>query len=105
MRAIGITAETSEKPDYAAALAFELHHSVLYENDLEVKVRWWDFIFNCGPVLIKSSFQIVYYFNSEDKFPKVIPIPGCESPCSLTDFTKTFQFLMVHNYEEMCQVF
>lgn len=38
MRALGVVGETSEKPDYAAALVFELHHSVLYENDFEVKV-------------------------------------------------------------------
>lgn len=85
MRAIGVIPETSAKPDYASALVFELHHSVLYENDFEVK--------------------LVYYFNSEDKFPKDIPIPGCENPCSLTDFAKTFESLMVHNYEELCQVF
>lgn len=55
-------------------------------------------------VLLPPS-QLVYYFNSEDKFPKEIPIPGCESPCSLTDFTKAYEFMMVHNYDEMCQVF
>lgn len=107
MRALGVTSETSEKPDYASALVFELHHSVLYENDLEVQVRE---LCNCVLNLFISSnprFQIVYYFNSEDKFPKVIPIPGCERPCSLTDFTKTYQLLMVnkHNFEELCQVF
>lgn len=49
--------------------------------------------------------QLVYYFNSEDKFPKEIEIPGCDYPCSLTDFAKAVEYLMVHNYEELCQVF
>lgn len=39
MRALGVIGETSEKPSYAAALVFEMHHSVIYENDFEVKVR------------------------------------------------------------------
>lgn len=107
MRALGVTAETSEKPDYAAALVFELHHSVIYENDFEVKVGkklniFMNYLeFN----QINLYLQLVYYFNSEDKFPKAIPIPGCEYPCSLTDFAKAFEFIMVHNYDEMCQVF
>lgn len=39
MRALGIIADTAEAPDYAAALVFELHHSVIYEDDFEVKVK------------------------------------------------------------------
>lgn len=105
MRAIGITSETSEKPDYASALVFELHHSVIYENDYEVKVSDHKVFISNGDKNILLSFQLVYYFNSEDKFPKVVDIPGCESPCSLTDFSKAFEYLMVHNYDELCQVF
>lgn len=38
MRAMGISSDTSEKPDYGATLVFELHHSFIYEDDFEVKV-------------------------------------------------------------------
>lgn len=38
MRALNIIDQTSRKPDYAAALLFELHHNPKLENDLEVKV-------------------------------------------------------------------
>ncbi|GAB0097757.1 lysosomal acid phosphatase [Sergentomyia squamirostris] len=84
MRAIGIINETSRKPDYAATIVVELHHSVIYEDDFEVK--------------------IVYYFNSEDKFPKELSIPNCESPCSLTAFARTMETLIVRNYNEICQI-
>lgn len=38
MRSLGVLEETSRKPDYASALVFELHHSVIYDDDFEVKV-------------------------------------------------------------------
>ncbi len=38
MRALGIIDQTSMKPDYASALVIELHHSVTYKDDFEVKV-------------------------------------------------------------------
>lgn len=45
MNAIGIIAETSRKPEYAATIVVELHHSVIYEDDFEVKVFeiFWEF--------------------------------------------------------------
>uniref|UniRef100_A0A1B0CQF8 Uncharacterized protein n=1 Tax=Lutzomyia longipalpis TaxID=7200 RepID=A0A1B0CQF8_LUTLO len=85
MRAIGVIEETAKVPEYAATIVVELHHSVIYEDDFEVK--------------------IVYYFNSEDKFPKELSIPNCESPCSLTAFSKSVDNLIVRNYDEACQLF
>lgn len=38
MRALNIIDQTTRKPDYTAALHFELHHNPHLENDLEVKV-------------------------------------------------------------------
>lgn len=38
MRALGIVDQTAKKPDYSSALIFELHHSVTYDDDFEVKV-------------------------------------------------------------------
>lgn len=40
MRALGIIDDTADKPDYASALVFELHHSVTYDDDFEVKVSF-----------------------------------------------------------------
>uniref|UniRef100_A0A1L8DYX7 Putative lysosomal & prostatic acid phosphatase n=1 Tax=Nyssomyia neivai TaxID=330878 RepID=A0A1L8DYX7_9DIPT len=85
MRAIGVIEETAKMPEYAATIVVELHHSVIYEDDFEVK--------------------IVYYFNSEDKFPKELSIPNCESPCSLTAFSKSIEKIIVRNYDEDCQLF
>lgn len=39
MRALGIIDQTANKPDYAATLVFELHNSITYADDFEVKVR------------------------------------------------------------------
>lgn len=85
MNAMGILDETSHKPDYAAALVIELHHSYLYTDDMEVR--------------------IVYYYNSEDKFPKEIPIPGCDHPCSLNNFEKTMTNIVLReDYDEICKI-
>ncbi|XP_063706342.1 venom acid phosphatase Acph-1 [Culicoides brevitarsis] len=85
MHAMGILEETSRKPDYAATLVIELHHSYLYRDDMEVR--------------------IVYYYNSEDKFPKEIQIPGCDHPCSLTNFGKAMSNIVLReDYDEACKI-
>lgn len=38
MRALDIISQTSRKPDYTAALYFELHQNPTLDGDLEVKV-------------------------------------------------------------------
>lgn len=38
MRALGIIDQTAMKPDFGSALVLELHHSVTYKDDFEVKV-------------------------------------------------------------------
>lgn len=38
MRALGIEKQTSLKPEYAAALVVEMHHSMIFDDDFEVKV-------------------------------------------------------------------
>lgn len=38
MRALNIIDQTANKPDYAATLVFEMHNSITYEDDFEVKV-------------------------------------------------------------------
>lgn len=85
MNTIGILGETTPKPDYGATLAIELHHSYLYRDDLEVK--------------------LYYYFNTEDRFPKEIPIPNCDHPCSLTNFESAMsKILLRDDYDEICQI-
>lgn len=39
MRALNIIDQTSQKPDFASALYFELHHNDVLAGDYEVKVR------------------------------------------------------------------
>lgn len=43
MRALAIDEQTSRKPDYGATLVMELHHSVNFEEDFEVKVNYWTY--------------------------------------------------------------
>lgn len=38
MNSLNIIDQTTKLPDYASALAFELHHSSLFKDDFEVKV-------------------------------------------------------------------
>lgn len=38
LRAIGIEKQTSQKPDYAATLVIEMHHSMIFDDDFEIKV-------------------------------------------------------------------
>ncbi|KAM8704651.1 hypothetical protein ACLKA7_009159 [Drosophila subpalustris] len=84
MNSLGIIDQTSKLPEYAAALVFELHNSKSFsDGDFEVK--------------------LVYYFNSEDKFPKELSIPNCDAPCSLTQFGQTLEPLLLDNYDETCE--
>jgi len=85
MNSMGILDHTSRKPDYGATLAIEMHHSYLYTDDMEVRV--------------------VYYFNSEDRFPKEVAIPGCDHPCSLRDFKETMKNLILQDYDQDCAIF
>uniref|UniRef100_A0A182PV94 Acid phosphatase n=1 Tax=Anopheles epiroticus TaxID=199890 RepID=A0A182PV94_9DIPT len=80
MRALNIIDQTTGKPDFSAAIVFELHHSITFDDDFEVK--------------------IVYFYNSEDKYPKEIEIPNCESPCSLTKFEQVMDTYGFDTYTE-----
>ncbi|ALC47824.1 CG6656, partial [Drosophila busckii] len=84
MNSLGILDQTANLPEYASALVFELHHSKSFsDGDFEVK--------------------LVYYYNSEDKFPKELSIPDCNAPCSLSQFSATLEPLLLDNYDETCE--
>lgn len=83
MNAMNILDQTTGKPDYSAALAIELHHSLDHIDDMDVK--------------------IYYYFNSEDKYPKQIKVPGCDAPCSLNRFRKQMNGVIVNDFEKLCE--
>ncbi|EDW84658.1 uncharacterized protein Dwil_GK14232 [Drosophila willistoni] len=84
MNSLGILDQTAKLPEYASALVFELHHSKSFSNaDFEVK--------------------LVYYYNSEDKFPKELTIPNCDAPCSLTQFEDSLKSLLLDKYDETCE--
>lgn len=83
MNAMQILDQTAGLPDFSAALAIELHHSLDHIDDMDVK--------------------IYYYFNSEDKYPKHISIPGCDTPCSLNRFRKVMNGLIVNDFEKLCE--
>lgn len=84
MRALDVIRQTPGKPDFSAAIVFELHHSITFDDDYEVK--------------------IVYFYNSDDKYPKEFKIPSCPSPCSLTKFEEAMEAVRLRNYDEMCQL-
>lgn len=84
MRTMNIIDQTSGKPDFSATIVFELHHSITFDDDFEVK--------------------IVFFFNSEDKYPKEIKIPNCEHPCSLTKFSQLMETVRLKSYEELCAI-
>lgn len=83
MNAMQILNQTTSKPDFAAALTIELHHSLEHIDDMDVKVY--------------------YYFNSEDKYPKHIDIPGCDTPCALNRFRKIMNGVIVNDFEKLCE--
>ena len=82
MRALNVIDKASRKPDFASAIVIEMHHSITYEDDFEIRV--------------------VYYYNSDDKFPKELEVPSCKSPCSLTQFQKAMESLYFKDYDEAC---
>ncbi|XP_055630394.1 lysosomal acid phosphatase isoform X2 [Toxorhynchites rutilus septentrionalis] len=84
MRALNIIDQSTGKPDFSAAIVFELHYSITFDDDFEVK--------------------LLYYFNSEDKYPKELRVPNCGDPCSLTKFSQLMESVYVKNYEELCQL-
>lgn len=40
LRALNITSQTTNKPDFASSLNFEMHHSRNIPDDFEVKVKY-----------------------------------------------------------------
>lgn len=48
-------------------------------------------------------FQIFYRFSSENEKLKQIKLPNCD-PCSLTNFGKAIEKIIVHNYDEACKI-
>lgn len=84
MRALGVLSQTAARPDYAAALVLELHHSVQFKDDFEVR--------------------LVYYFNAGDKLPKDLALPGCRQPCSLTQFERSLEQVVMREYDEQCRM-
>lgn len=84
LRALEMHEQTEGRPKYAATVAIELHSNKNILDDLEVK--------------------ILYYYDSEDKTPKELKIPGCESPCALNTFVTATQANTVQNYEKECQL-
>lgn len=83
MNAMQILNQTTSKPEYSSALVIELHHSLDHIDDMDVK--------------------IYYYFNSEDKYPTKIAIPGCETPCALSRFRKVMNGIIVNDFEKLCE--
>ncbi|KAG5669051.1 hypothetical protein PVAND_016952 [Polypedilum vanderplanki] len=82
MNSMNFLDQTTNKPDFSSALAIELHSS--YSSvDMDVK--------------------IYYYFNSDDKYPKVIKIKDCEDPCPLNTFRKVMNHLIVNDFEKLCE--
>lgn len=85
MSALDIVDQTSSIPDYGASLVMELHYnSITFQDDFEVR--------------------LVYYFNHEDKFPKLLRIPNCVAPCSLTAFAESVDAMLWTNYDDLCKL-
>jgi lysosomal acid phosphatase len=83
MNALDIINQTSAKPDYSAALAFELHQSLDHENLRVVK--------------------LYYFYDSDDKFPKVIDIPSCPNPCDFDKFSEAMKAFAIEDFDELCE--
>lgn len=64
MNALGILDQTTNLPEYASALAFELHHSKYFSDaDFEVKVR--------------ASYEHILIRNYHTTTPIIIRCPAC----------------------------
>lgn len=83
LNAMNALDQTTAKPEYSAALTIELHHSLDHIDDMDVKV--------------------FYYFNSEDKYPKQIRVPGCDTPCAFNQFRKVLNAVIVNDFEKLCE--
>lgn len=130
LRALNITSQTTNKPDFTSSLHFEMHHNRNIEHDFEVKVDFcwkWNllaliivkeqkknFSFNLlvfcitpscwsDSILSLSNFQLFYRFNSESDL-KQINIPNCDRPCSLAAFIDAVEHIIVYDYEQECSI-
>lgn len=87
MNSLGILPQTSRLPDFASALVFELHRSVIFgDNEFNVK--------------------LLFYRNSDDDTPKMISIPNCSDPCSLEQFIVSIKPIEMKfdDYDDLCKV-
>ncbi|XP_055306002.1 lysosomal acid phosphatase-like isoform X2 [Sitodiplosis mosellana] len=81
MRALNITSQTTNKPDFASSLHFEMHHNPNDKDEFEVKI---------------------FYRSDSECELKPIDIPKCDRPCSLIAFTKAVKHLIIRDYEQEC---
>jgi lysosomal acid phosphatase len=83
MNSMNILNQTSNKPDYASALVFELHQS---HSSIDMDVK------------------IYYYYDSNDKYPKSVTIDKCEFPCPFRKFKRLMNGLAVNDFEKLCEI-
>ncbi|XP_055589870.1 prostatic acid phosphatase-like [Uranotaenia lowii] len=81
---MGMLSQTTDRPDFASAVVFELHENKLLTDGLEVR--------------------IVYYKNWTVKTPQLLTIPGCSAPCSLTKLEQSMKAIVLDNYDTACAV-
>ncbi|XP_055589845.1 lysosomal acid phosphatase-like [Uranotaenia lowii] len=68
---MGMLDQTTDLPEYASTVAFELLENTGLPRELEIRM--------------------VYYRNSTVENPEILTIPGCSAPCPLNQFEKLFK--------------
>jgi len=84
MRALDIINQTSDKPDFGATLAIELHYDPNATSNHTVKI---------------------FYFNDTAvNIPRQIKLPNCNDPCSLQDFRSSIDPMFVYDFADSCKL-
>ncbi|CAD7084888.1 unnamed protein product [Hermetia illucens] len=70
------------KPGFASTVALELHKSWYFQNDLEIR--------------------ILFFEDETVQTPIQLRIPGCYTPCGFARFKKTVAETLIKDYEKRC---
>ncbi|XP_055603908.1 lysosomal acid phosphatase-like [Uranotaenia lowii] len=84
MDSMGMLDQTTDRPEYASTVAFELHENSYLPGDLEVRM--------------------VYFKNWTVKVPQSLTIPGCPSPCAVSKLEESMRAIILDNYDAACAV-
>lgn len=110
MSALNVIDQTEPLPDYGATLLFELYCG----GSDECTVRVSDALssshnirFHFSDLFVHSFFnqkQISYFFNTDDELPKLLTLPNCPNPCTLSHYEEAINYIRIENFTRDCHI-